>query len=495
MEHLQDAKDRKIADIKGRTIKGFFWTGSGKFFEQGLRWIISIFLARLLSPSDYGLMALTSLFIYYLNYFNELSIGDTIIQKNDLNEKQLSSAFWFTLAMSFLTYSLLYLVSSKIAIFFNQEKLTQILKIAGLSFIIISIGVVPSSLISKQLNFRLLAKVNIISNFLMGISSLFLAIQGLGVWSLVLGSMIKHLSFSILIFFFCTWRPRFLFSFKSIKYLFKFGLSLTASKSLHTLYYNSDNLIVGKFLGEKALGYYYMAFNLSTMLIDRLSRVINEVNFPILSVLQDSNDKAKNHFLKTARYISIVIIPLLFGMALVADDFVNVVLGEKWIPIIFPLKLFCLVGVLRSINSTIPSLLISKGRTDLNFKYSLSAGILLPIGFLIGATFGLNGVVYAWIIIYPLLTAYLLRLGLREIGLSFKEYRKNLSPAIKASIFMSTAVILFQLITIDNKILRLVGSILTGILSYTTFINIMHKEILLEARNIFHILRVKKSEG
>lgn len=479
-------------ELKEKTIKGFLWTGTGKAVEQGITWIISILLARLLSPNDYGLMAITSIFIFFINYLNEFSMGAAIIQRKDLDETCLNSIFWFIFAMSILSYSITYIFSNTIASFFNQEKLADILKIAGLSFMIMAIGVVPSCLILRDLKFNLSTKINFVSNISMGIVSMVLAYWGFGVWSLVFGFIMKSMSFSALSFYFCSWKPKFLFSFNKFRQLMKFGFPYTVSKSLHALYYNSDNFIIGKFLGEKLLGYYYMAFHLATMPIDKLSRIINDVNFPVLSKLQHNNDKARNHLLKTSKYISIIIMPLLIGMILVADDFINVVLGKKWIPIIYPLKLFCVIGILRTINSTIPPLLIAKGRTDLNLKYSILSAIFLPTGFLIGVQFGINGVVYAWIIIYPFLTVYLLRLGLREISLPFKEYIKNLAPAIKASTFMATAVILFQLIKLDNKILRLCGSILIGFLSYTTFITIMHKEIIQETRNIIYSLKTKK---
>lgn len=484
-----------MKDIKERTIKGFFWTGGGKATELGITWIISIVLARLLSPDDYGLMAITSIFIYFINYFNELSIGHAIIQKEDIDETYLSSAFWLILTMSMVSYGFIYIFSDTIASFFNQEKLSSILKIAGLSFIVMAVGVVPSSLIYRELKFYTTAKVSFVSNICMGVVSLVLAYRGFGVWSLVLGSIAKSLSFSVLYFFSCSWKPRLMISFNKIKHLMKFGVPLTAAKSLHTLYYNADNLIVGKFLGEKLLGYYYMAFHLATMPIDKLSRIINEVNFPVLSKLQNSDDKARNHFLQTSKYISIIIFPSLIGLFAVADDFVNVILGEKWTPMIYPFKLFCFIGMFRTISSIIPPLLNSKGRTDLTLKYSAICAVLLPAGFLIGVQFGLNGVVYAWLIIYPFLTLYILRLGLKEIKLTFVEYIRNLAPSIKASTFLVIVVMLFQSTGIDNGMLRLCGSILIGFVSYLMFITLIHKEILKETRSFIHFFRTRKAEG
>lgn len=492
---VEASKSEKIMGIKGQTIKGFFWTGSGKLIEQGISWIISIALARLLSPGDYGLMAITSIFIYFINYFNEFSIGAAIIQKEKINESYLSSAFWFILVMSIMSYGFTYICAGFIASFFDQERLSDILKISGLSFIIMAIGVVPSSLLSRDLKFYINTKVSFLSNISMGIVSLALAYMGFGVWSLVIGSLVKSLSVSILAFYFCSWKPKLAVSFDEIYHLLRFGGPLTGAKSLHTVYYNADNFIVGKFLGEKLLGYYYMAFHLSTMPIDRLARIINEVNFPVLSKIQDRNDKIVKHFLQTSKYISIIMFPALIGLFLVSNDFVHVVLGKKWVPIIYPFQLFCFIGILRTINAIIPPLLTARGRNDLLLKYSITSAILLPVSFLIGVQFGINGVVYAWIIVYPFLTAYILMLTLKEINLPLAEYVKNLAPSIKASASMVIAVMLFQSIGINNRIMSFGGSILVGFASYMLSIAIFHKEILKETRGIIHSFKTRKVEG
>jgi O-antigen/teichoic acid export membrane protein len=184
--------------------------------------------------------------------------------------------------------------------------------------------------------------------------------------------------------------------------------------------------------------------------------------------------------------------PLLVGLALVADDFISVVLGEKWIPIVLLLQLFCIIGVFKSINSIIAPILISKGRTDLNFKYNLISAILLPVSFLLGVQFGLKGIAIAWIVSYPLLTVYLLEIGLNEIGLTFGEYMKSLLPAFKATIFMMGIILFFQLLKYDNKTVMLIGSISAGVLSYIMFFAAMQKDTLVEAKEIFISMKKNK---
>jgi PST family polysaccharide transporter len=445
-------------------------------------------------PTDYGLMALTSLFIYYINYFNELSIGTAIIQSKEIDETDLSSAFWLTLGMSILTCAATFLLAGAVASFFSQSRLELILKVSSASFIIMALGVIPYSIVSRELKFSITAKVNAMATTAMGLTAVSMAFLGYGVWSLVIGSIVKNSVFTVLMFRYSPWRPKFLLSYKKSIKLLKFGIPLTGAKSLHTLYYNADNLIVGRFLGDILLGYYYMAFNLSTMLVSSLTRLVNEVNLPILSRLNHDKSTIGPHLLKTSTYTSLITFPMLTGMALVAEDFIYVVLGAKWLPILIPIKMFCIIGILRTINATLHPLLVSAGRTDLLLRYSIAAAIMLPGGFLLGVQYGINGVASAWLIVFPLLTFYLLHMTLNEINLNFIHYLKSLIPAATSSAFMAIIVYLVSSSEIDIRILRLGLSIGAGAVSYLLFIFVIHRPIINESKDIIRTIRKKRVE-
>jgi len=485
-----------MINVKEKVVSGLFWTGSANIVEQAITWIISILLARLLVPSDYGLMALANMFIYFVAILNELSIGAAIVRKKDLDETYLSSSFWFLGFLSLLIYAIMYYLVAPIAgSFFNQGKLVQMIRALGIIFIISGATVIPQSLIARNLEYAKRAKALFVSRLIMGLVSLQLAYLGFGVWSLVVGALIKEFSYSVLCFYYHPWRPTWTFSFKRIHDLLSFSIPLTGSKIFGDIYKQSDNFIIGKILGDKVLGFYHMAFRLSALPVDRLAVVIDQVNFPIFSRIQDSETRSRSLFLKTSRYVSLLMFPALVGMALTADDLVGVLLGQKWISIVLPLRILCAVGIFRSLNSIIYSLLVGRGRADVIFKFTLLSSVSLPLAFLIGSQIGLAGVALAWVAVFPFLFAYMLRFGLKELNLPLIDYVSNLFPIIKACFFMVVAVVLFQNLGIDHRTWRFIGSIVVGFLSYTTFFTVMNKEIAVEIKAMIYILKSRRSQA
>jgi len=476
--------------IKSATY-GFAWIGSTKFVEQVFSWIISIFLARLLSADDYGLIAISSILIMFTAYFGELSIGSAIIQKEHIDEGYLSSGFWFVVTMGIVCFAITYLISDSIASFFSQAQLGSILRISGLALIIMSIGIIPQSLISRHLRFDLIGKANVLSSLSMGGASLVGALLGLGVWSLVIGFVIKNLVFSVFIFYHSSWRPSFDVSLTKIKELVKFGAVITVSKILDAVHHDVDKFIVGKFLGSVSLGYYYMAFHIPLNPIHKLGLIIYDVNLPVLARLQDT-EEIKKHFLSVTRVVSIFVFPALGGLLLVAEDFVSIVLGTKWLPVIQPLRLVCVIGILRSMDAMSLPLLISRGRADLNLRCTLTSAIVLPASLLIGTQFGLAGVMYAWIIVSPLVTAYRLKLALSEIRISFRDYVKAVLPAVEGLAFMAAACVLFQYLVVYSSIWRLMGTVLCGALTYVAFLVIVKNDFLSEIQSMFYYSKTRK---
>lgn len=485
-----------MINVKQKVVSGLFWTGSANIVEQGITWIISILLARLLMPSDYGLMALANMFIYSVGILSELSIGAAIVRKREIDESYLSSSFWFMAFLSIMVYAIMYYLVAPIAgSFFNQGKLVQMIRVLGIIFIILGITVIPQSLIARNLEYGKRAKALFVSRLIMGLVSLQLAYLGFGVWSLVFGALVKEFSFSVLCYYYHPWKPTWTFSLSKIHDLLSFAIPLTGSKIFGDVYKQSDNFIIGKILGDGVLGFYHMAFRLSALPVDRLAIVIDQVNFPIFSRIQDSDTRSKSLFLKTSKYVSLIMLPALVGMALTADDLVEVLLGQKWISIVLPLRILCGVGIFRSLNSIIYSLLVGRGRADVIFKFTLLSSISLPSAFLIGSQIGLAGVALAWVAVFPFLFAYMLKFGLKELNLSLREYLTNLFPIIKATLFMLITVFIFRNIGIDQKVLRLIGSVAIGFLSYMAFFAMLNREIIGEIKTTIYSLKAKRSQA
>ena len=337
--------------------------------------------------------------------------------------------------------------------------------------------------------FKKRSKAELSSIIIGGSLSIVLAYSGFGVWSLVYGVLIQNIVLVILVFYLCQWSPKLIFNLGKAKALLKFGMNVAGSRMLWYFYHNADFLIIAKLLGDKFLGYYSMAFQLSNMPMRKISRIINDVSFPVFSKLQNDKIKSQAYFLKITKFASLITFPSMVGLFLVSEGLIRVILTDKWLPILVPFKILCLIGVFRSLGPLIPPLLIARGKPQTVLRYNMIGFIVLPASFFIGVKFGLNGVALAWLISYPCVLAYIYRHGLKELDLAFSKYLKNLIPPMAATTFMGITVLAFQFIGSviykGNIYVEFIGSCVVGALSYVSYLFIFHRNIFSEIKNVF----------
>jgi PST family polysaccharide transporter len=286
-----------------------------------------------------------------------------------------------------ILFVLTVLVSPFVADFFKEDLVQPILIFTAIGLIIGSFSVVHRALLEKSLNFKKITIAEVCAALVSGIIAIFLAINGYGVWSLVFGGLAGNFISVIILWKISAWRPSLKFSFAHFKELFGFGGHVVGSRVLNYIDSNMDYLVVGKLLGTSALGYYTFAYHLITFPLHKISMIVTRVTFPAFSTIQDDNDTLRKGYLKVVRYISLITFPMIAGIFVVAPEFVVVVYGAKWAPMILPLQILCLAGALKSVGTTVSSILLSKGRADIQFKWNIFTAIVLPIAVIIGATF------------------------------------------------------------------------------------------------------------
>lgn len=485
-------------NLKDKTIRAFLWMSSVKVISQGFSWIVTILLARLLLPDDFGLLAIAWIFVGFMVLVNEMGIGSAIIQRKETDDDALYSIFWVSIIFGICFYLIVFFLAPTFSRFFDNENLTNVLRVLAFIFVIGSFQIVPSSLLTKELEFKKRSIAEFSGVFSGGTLSIVLALSGYGVWSLVYGPILRYLVFTILFFCFSQWRPKPVFMFKKVKGLLSFGLYVAGSRVLKFFYSNADSMIIGKILGNKFLGYYTMAFNLSGIPVEKITAIINQVSYPVFSKLQDDREKLQSYFLKITRFVSLITFPSMVGIFLVSESLIKVVLTPKWLPILFPLMILCFVALLKSIVQIIPMLLYAKGKPNLVLRFNLSSFVILPISFFVGIKYGVNGVACALAIVYPFLALFLLKMGLKEVGVPFSQYLKNLFPSIFASAFMFVIILTFQYadkyLYGNNIYFTLVVSSILGIISYLAFLKLFHRDVLTEIREIYQSLKVRQPE-
>ncbi len=479
-------------NLQKSTVSGVLWTGISQFLSQAFQFIVIIILARLLYPEDFGIVGMAAIFTGFISRFNELGLSAALIQRKNVNEIHLSTSFWTSLATGAILCILTIIVSPYIADYFQVEQVRTILIISSINFIVGSFTVIPRTLFSKSLDFKKLAIVEIWATFISGLISILLAVNGYGVWSLVLG-MLSNSFISVLIFWkMSPWRPSSIFSIPHFKGLFSFGGYFMGSDVLNYMGSNVDYLVVGKMIGASALGYYTLAYNLITFPLNKISTIVTRVTFPAFSKIQDDNRGLHNGYLKSVQYISVITFPMLAGMFVIAPEFIVVVYGSKWAPMILPLQILCLAGALKSIGTTVGSILMAKGRPDIEFKWNIFTVIVRSIAVLLGVKYGIEGVAAMVTISGVLLFFIIQRITNKLIDLSMYNYFKALYPAINGSISLIIILTIYKEIIIIYGISNseiLISSIIIGIIVYALFMRIFFNNLLKEMRLIISEIR------
>jgi len=432
-------------DLISKTRAASYWLFGSHIFIQGISWLITIYVARLLAPEDYGLFGMASLVISFLVMFNEMGVSEAIIQKKEISAIQLSSCFWAVLVLNMIFYIILYGLAPIVARFFDETQLDKLIKVVSITVLVGGLYKIPMSLLTKDLDFRSRAIAQIASRLFGGFTTLTLAYWGYGVWSLIIGFIVDD-SIKLLFFFGkARWWPRVEFSFREMKSLMSFGYKISFSRFLKYLYSNADYLCAGKFLGKAALGYYTFAFQLVSLPQEKFVSIAGQVLFPFFSKIQNDNTSLKYYFLKANRLLSLVVFPVFVGAFIVAEEGVAFFLTEKWLPILLPFRALCLVGILRSLDVVRARITIGVGRPDIELLNNILMGMFLPGAFFIGVFYGLKGLSYAWLIAYPPLFLFMMSRTIRLINLKFDEFLKSFIPALVPTTIMFVVVGLLKL--------------------------------------------------
>lgn len=465
--------------LKKSVMKGVAWTGVSRFITQAIQFIVTIVLARLLFPKDFGVIGMATIFIQLANTINQLGLASAIIQKKDIDDKHLSSVFWANIFVSVILCCITILISGWIASFFRNDLVKPVLIALSLMFIIGSFRGVQYALLTKDLKFNTLAFINIGEMLSNGIVSILLAILKFGVWSLVWGRLFGIFVGLILTWCATSWRPKFVFIFSKFKELFRFGANVMGTNILTYAGQNVDYLIVGRFLGTAPLGIYTMAYNLVTLPQRKFSSIITQVAFPAFSKIQDNNARIAKNYLKMLTYISVITFPLLSGLMITAPEFVNIVLGKKWLSVIIPVQIMCISGMIKSVGTTVGSLFYALGRPDLELKLDvLFVVLIIPLLF-IGIRWGITGIaivvtihsVIAWIFLFANVA--------KLIKTKFTKFIKILFPAFYLSVTTVVSIIIYKyifLLYFQNKVILFPSSICLAVVLYFLQIKMVSKD-------------------
>lgn len=433
--------------FKDKVMKGLLWLSAGTFIGQFISWISTIFVIRLLQPQDYGVMAMAGSFVFLLTTVSELGIGAALIQAENITDREVGQIFGFALTTSLAGFLLCYAAAPAVASFYREPRLVPAFRVLGLNIMLIALYLTPQALFIREMDFKTKAKIDIAAQITASLTTLGLAWHGAGAWSLIAGmitqNMVKATAFN-------TARSVWLkpvFSYKGAEQFIRYGITLTGSRLLYSLYTLSDTVIVGKFLDKFSLGIYSVALNLASLPAEKVMPIINQITFTSHSRIQNDRDRVRKNLLMTTRTVAFAGFPIFFGMASVADQALPLILGPKWEPVIIPFQLLCLILPFKSLNPNVSSTLNAIGEPRVNLINTAVTSVLMISGFLLGVRQGVIGVCLVWTTAYPLALMITLSYSLRVLKIPVKDFFGEIRYPFFASLLMIAVIALFRKLT------------------------------------------------
>lgn len=344
------------------------WSSIDRFTTQGIQFVFSILIARLLSPSDYGVVAMLGIFLAVSQTFVDSGFGVALIRKIDRTDTDFSTVFYFNIAVGLFFYAVLWLASPYIAAFYDIPLLEDVTKVVALTLVFSSFSGVQSAKLTIAIDFKTGAKISVTVTLLSGAVGLWMAYRGYGVWALVVQSVSGSLMRTALLWLFVRWMPKLVFSWRSFREMFSFGSKLLTSRLLDTVYNNVYTLVIGRCFSSATLGVYSRADSLAQYPSFNLTSVLQGVTFPVLCSIQNEPERLADIYKRFLRLSAFVVFPLMVGLAAVADPLIRLLLTDRWVGAIYLLQIVCFAMMWYPIHAINLNLLQVKGRSDFFLK-------------------------------------------------------------------------------------------------------------------------------
>ena len=452
--------------IKNKAIRGVAWSAVEKFARQGLMTLFTILIARQLSPSDYGLVAMLNIFLAVAQLFVDSGFVEALIRKQDRTETDFSTTFWFNIGIAFIIYVILYVLSPLVARFHNEPLLEEILVWVSLVFVINSFRVVQQAKLYIALDFRRQTWISMIAISVSGTVGIWMAYNGFGVWTLVWQPLMQNFLNVLLLWVSSGWKPSLIFSYNSFKSLFSFGSKLLITRTLHTLYTNGSYLLVGKFYSPALTGLYSQSVQMTSFLPLSVNDVVARVVYPIECELQHDDDALQRTFYRFLRLNAFMIFPLMTGLAAMAEPVVRLLLTDKWLDAVPLMQILCFGWMWQPLSVATWQVLNAKNRSDYYLKSEIIKKIIAFVILISSMFFGITMVCIGWVV-YCVIDLYIITLYTKRLipCVSYKGEMRVLLPILLRALLTGGTVYSLKYL-INSDLLLIVLGILSGFIVY-----------------------------
>ncbi|AMC10866.1 capsule biosynthesis protein CapK [Lutibacter profundi] len=385
--------------LKKKALSGVFWTFLQQFSTQGIAFVVSVILARLLLPEEFGLIAMISVFMGIGTILMNAGLGSSLIRSKNPNQEDYSTVFFFNLGGSVVIYAIIFAIAPYIANFYNQDILTNIVRWYAITFIINAFSMIQLTRLTKLMDFKTQMIVAVPSLIVSGGVGIYMAYSGYGVWSLVGQILTQSIVSTLQLWYWSKWTPSWVFSKEKFIYHFNFGYKLTLSGILDTIFTNAYAIIIGKFFPIAKVGYYQRANSLQLFPVGSISAVIGKVSYPLFAKIQDDDVQLKSVYKKIMQMIVFIVAPTLIVLGVLAEPLFRFLFTEKWLPAVPYFQILIFTGILYPIHAYNLNILNVKGRSDLFLKLEVIKKTITIIVIVIAFQFGIYGLLYGSVLV------------------------------------------------------------------------------------------------
>lgn len=457
-------------------LSGVAWAGAAKWSTQILAWAGTIVVARILAPSDFGLLTMAGVFLSIVLLLSEFGVGTAVITLRELSPDELRQLNAFSLLLGLGGTLLTALMANPLGRFFRAPELPPVLLVVGLTFVISSLQTVPAALLRRELRFRTLATIDVARGLLVPLVTLVGALLGLRYWALALGSVVGAGVTTVLTLYHrrvALARPR----LRGLAQALQFSRHILVGRLAYVVYENGDFAVAGRRLGQAAVGDYSLAWTLATSPIEKVTMVLSDVTPSLFSAVQNDRPALRRYFLNLSEILCLATLPASVGLALVSHDLVAVVLGAKWSGAAGPLALLALYAGARSVTSLFGHLFVSARETRFAMWTSLVLAALLLGGFFVGSAWGAVGIAAAWLVVHPLFSVFSFSRVRRVLDLRGRDYLQTLRLGFDGAAVMGATLLGFQRFVASawSPSVRLVACIALGAATYGLTTWVLHR--------------------
>jgi PST family polysaccharide transporter len=474
-------------------IRAIAWTGAAKWAIQLFAWTSTIIVARILSPSDYGLFGMATIYLGLVALISEFGLGQAVVVLREMSHQHIRQINTLSVVFGGVLFALSCAAAVPLGHFFHAAKLAAVIVVMSLSFLISGAQVVPDALLQRALRFKLLASFDTFRAITQLLTTIVMAWLGFRYWSLALGSLAGVLVGCVLLIAaspcaFSWPHP------KEINKAIRFSTDVLGSRLAWYAYSNSDFMVAGRRLGQAALGAYTVAWTIASTPVEKITNMVTRVTPAFFSAVQHDNPELRRYLLRITEGLALFTFPASFGMALVADQFVLCVLGPKWIAAVIPLRLLAILAAMRSITTLFPSILFARRHSRFVMWNTVIAAVVFPAAFYYGSRWSTTGIALAWILLYPVITTPFIWRTFQEIELPVGTYLQSLAPALRACLVMTVTVVAVRLAMplAWPLAMRFAISVLSGTLAYTALLALVDRRRL---REFYAVLKSARSES